>query len=162
MADKIKMKELLNECFEVISPLLSQKPAIQFTNHADDSVPKKFNGDKMKVKQILVNLLSNAVKFTKEGSIHLKVSAVSLDDIKKSSNKPSMLQNWTDQTSTDYLRFSVKDTGIGVHENDLETIFSAFEQVRTTYIVRASIYIYTTRRRRTSNKERSLVAPDLA
>ena len=129
LTERIKMKELLNECSEVVSPLLNKKPAIQYNKYELPNVPKKFTGDKTKVKQILVNLLSNAVKFTNSGSITLKVASVTKDNIKKSSTKPSMVQTWTDSACTDFLSFSVKDTGMGVHENDLETIFSAFEQV---------------------------------
>lgn len=130
VTEKIKIKELLSECSQVVSPLLNKKPAIQYTKYEQGNVPKKFTGDKTKVKQILVNLLSNAVKFTNSGRITVKVASVAKQNIKKSAKKPSMIQSWTDPACSDFLRFSVKDTGMGVHENDLETIFSAFEQVR--------------------------------
>jgi len=62
--------------------------------------------DKGRVRQVLLNILWNAVKFTGEGGIDLRVS----------------------ESETDFT-FSVTDTGIGIREDDLETIFDSFEQV---------------------------------
>jgi len=66
----------------------------------------KLNGDKGRVRQVLLNILGNAVKFTGEGGIDLRVS----------------------ENDTDFI-FSVTDTGIGIGEDDLETIFDIFKQV---------------------------------
>jgi signal transduction histidine kinase len=62
--------------------------------------------DRTKVKQILLNLLSNAVKFTHHGGVWLTVSKDEED-----------------------LRFDVRDTGIGIRETDLESIWEDFRQV---------------------------------
>lgn len=72
-----------------------------------------FIGDKMRLQQVLTNLLSNACKFTAEGgSVHLAVEE----------------QGYTEEAVM--LRFSVRDTGIGIKQEDKELIFHAFEQVK--------------------------------
>ncbi len=63
-------------------------------------------GDEAKLSQVLINLLGNAVKFTDEGSVRLRVSAVSEDE----------------------YQFEVIDTGAGISEGDQEAIFEAFTQ----------------------------------
>ena len=66
------------------------------------------DADQRRLKQILVNLLSNAIKFTESGSVTLKV-------------EPQ--ENW--------LNFSVIDTGIGISEANLKTLFQPFQQIQT-------------------------------
>lgn len=70
-------------------------------------------GDKLRLQQVLTNLLSNACKFTDQGgSIRLLIEEQS-----RTAEKTA-------------IRFSVKDTGIGIEKEDLERVFSAFEQVK--------------------------------
>ncbi|MBD3638012.1 MAG: response regulator [Crocinitomicaceae bacterium] len=66
--------------------------------------------DDLRLTQILNNLLSNAIKFTEEGAVKLNVATVK-------------------EKGTDYLRFQVEDSGIGIPEDELETIFENFNQV---------------------------------
>lgn len=81
------------------------------------------------MKQLLVNLLSNAVKFTSSGTIRLKVKLDTENSIGESAiGNFSLTQTWTKDCDS-FLKFSVKDTGVGVDVNDFEKIFSAFEQV---------------------------------
>lgn len=68
-------------------------------------------GDSMKLRQVLVNILGNASKFTKNGTVTLSVT----QEKKKNSNMT-------------FIRFSVKDTGIGISEENLSRIFNSFEQ----------------------------------
>ena len=70
-------------------------------------------GDDIRLKQILMNLLGNAVKFTHEGQIELKVRGHSLEEDRFE------------------LTFEVKDTGIGIKEEDLSKLFHTFSQVDT-------------------------------
>lgn len=72
-----------------------------------------FVGDKMRIQQVLTNLFSNACKFTdKGGTIQLVIEE----------------QDHSNDTAA--LRFSVRDTGIGINQEDLEQIFRAFEQAK--------------------------------
>ncbi|MEO6264419.1 MAG: histidine kinase dimerization/phospho-acceptor domain-containing protein, partial [Luteimonas sp.] len=74
-------------------------------------VPDSLHGDSGHLGQILINLLSNAIKFTERGKVALEVQV--LEPV----------------ANAVQLRFSVRDTGIGIPEDDLGRIFEAFEQV---------------------------------
>jgi len=69
--------------------------------------------DRFRLNQILVNLIGNAVKFTKEGFIEIGCNLV--DDNR-------------------YLEFYVKDTGVGISEENLQSIFRRFERIQTNYL----------------------------
>lgn len=73
-------------------------------------VPLNLIGDKERLAQILNNLINNAIKFTKKGGVSVKAELVSKSDRKVR------------------LRFTVKDTGIGIEQEKLEKIFQRFEQ----------------------------------
>lgn len=68
-------------------------------------------GDPLKLNQIMVNILGNAVKFTETGGIHLKVT-----------------ETRSETEGTVNVFFSVKDTGIGISEENIGKIFNSFEQ----------------------------------
>ncbi len=72
-------------------------------------------GDPLKLNQVLINILGNAVKFTSSGSITFTVTQKNND-------------NDSDYTQ---IRFSIKDTGIGIKEENLDHIFNSFEQEDT-------------------------------
>lgn len=80
----------------------------------DPEVPGVVSGDRVRYIQILNNLVNNAVKFTNEGSIQIKVS-----------------YEGQDQTNEDksYIKTQVIDTGIGIPNDKIEYVFSAFKQV---------------------------------
>ncbi|RZJ81572.1 MAG: response regulator [Flavobacterium sp.] len=70
-----------------------------------------FNGDSLRLKQVIMNLLSNAIKFTEKGSVTLKASVVA------GAKKQSV------------LKIQIIDTGIGIAQEDLDLIFDEFAQV---------------------------------
>jgi signal transduction histidine kinase/ActR/RegA family two-component response regulator len=82
---------------------------ISFRTDIDADVPHWVEGDASRVKQVLHNLIGNAIKFTDRGSVRLAVR-----------REPA--------SSAPLLRFSVEDTGVGIPEKDLATIFDAFRQ----------------------------------
>ncbi len=79
-----------------------------------DEVPHQVVSDPVRLRQVLVNLIGNAIKFTDQGSVQVYVDGLRLDD-----------GRWR-------LRFSIRDTGIGIPEDDLAQIFEAFAQADTT------------------------------
>jgi CheY-like chemotaxis protein len=78
---------------------------------ASPRVPMAVVGDPVRLQQILVNLVGNAVKFTREGEVTVTVECLHCED---------------DQV---LLRFSVKDSGIGIPEDKQEYLFDSFTQV---------------------------------
>ncbi|MCR5626912.1 MAG: response regulator [Lachnospiraceae bacterium] len=84
---------------------------LTFDLDIDQSLPSRLYGDMSKVKQIVLNLLTNAVKYTEFGGFTLKV----------------LMEEMTNETCR--IRFSVKDTGIGVKEEDMEKLFTAYERL---------------------------------
>ena len=83
---------------------------IDLAAYVGPEVPEKVIGDPMRIRQIVSNLVSNAVKFTENGHVRVSVRFDSLN-----------AQNGT-------LKFSVADTGVGISDEKLQTIFEAFAQ----------------------------------
>lgn len=76
----------------------------------DKNLPARMYGDDVRIRQVLINLLNNAVKYTDKGSVTFTISGEANDDIA-------------------LLHFSVRDTGIGIKEEDLSKLFSEFERI---------------------------------
>lgn len=82
---------------------------LEFNIVSKGAVDEKVDGDPTKLLQILVNLTSNAIKFTEQGSVTVEVGAL---------KQKEMLQ----------LRIKIKDTGIGIPEDDQKHLFQSFTQ----------------------------------
>lgn len=93
----------------------------------DHSARITIRADERMLKQVMFNLLSNAVKFTPEGG---QVSVTARGSVQSSELPQKALQLLAEkqEISDCYLLISVTDTGIGLHEDDLERIFKPFEQ----------------------------------
>ncbi|MBR0172418.1 MAG: response regulator [Lachnospiraceae bacterium] len=89
---------------------------LAFTVDVDETLPDGFIGDEVRVRQILTNILSNAVKYTDEGSVSLSVRGDAA----------------TKRGMTNRLVFTVKDTGIGIREEDRKKLFAKFQRVDLT------------------------------
>ena len=89
----------------------SEEKDLYFKVNVDANLPKVLYGDAGKIKQITLNLLTNAVKYTEEGGFSLNV----------------VVTNRTEEYCD--IRISVKDTGIGVKEEDSEKLFTAYERL---------------------------------
>ncbi len=87
----------------------------------DQGLPTYVHGDERRLRQILLNLLGNAVKFTDVGNVSLRVSE--LDELDELNN--STTQQLNNSTT---LRFEIKDTGVGISPEELNTIFDPFRQ----------------------------------
>lgn len=96
----------------------AQAKALTFDYSVSKDVPPTLHGDSGHLRQILINLISNAIKFTEQGRVSLAVSLLPAEESAKS-----------DVNATVQVRFSVRDTGIGIPEEDIARIFEPFEQV---------------------------------
>lgn len=76
----------------------------------DNSVPALLKSDPTRLTQILINLMGNAIKFTESGFVELKVEKIA------------------ETASESEIRFTVKDTGIGIKKENLDRIFERFSQ----------------------------------
>ena len=89
----------------------AQAKGLELIYEVEDDTPDRIVGDSGRLKQVLINLLGNAIKFTEQGEVLVSVKAEQLLDSKLK------------------LYFEVRDTGVGIPEEKLATIFQAFEQV---------------------------------
>ena len=104
-------KEVLENLESVVSDMAYDKN-LELTIEIDPDIPDALIGDPMRIGQILLNLTNNAIKFTHKGSISVKLDLLMLDK----------------QDLSISLRGSISDTGIGIEENAIKRLFSAFAQ----------------------------------
>ncbi len=101
--------DLLNEIKGTFS-IAAQKKGLAFETKIDESLPGYVKGDRVRVRQVIVNLVNNAIKYTREGSVKLKVDG-SIND------------------GNVVYKVAVSDTGIGIKEENLGSLFHAFERI---------------------------------
>lgn len=126
--EQVNLNGLLTRSFEVISPLMNRK-ALSFKVVIRGKICD-FYSDAFRLQQILINLLSNAIKFTNSGSVTISVSVKDAERIKKYKSTSSQNKKEPHKTQQpQYIKFSVTDTGIGLEEDELKSVFKSFEQV---------------------------------
>ena len=103
-----ELSDLVSSVNNVIN-MRAEEKKIQLTISAPPDMPKTLMGDDVRIKQIITNILSNAVKYTNEGFVHMSLYGETIGD------------RW-------FLVCSVKDSGIGIRQQDIPTIFDAFSR----------------------------------
>ncbi len=91
----------------------AEEKGIQLASTAEPDLPTRIEGDERRLRQVLINLIGNAIKFTQTGQVLLQVSRLDADNR---------------QERHVVLRFEVIDSGIGLSADQIEEIFSPFEQ----------------------------------
>ncbi|MBW8325990.1 MAG: PAS domain S-box protein [Prolixibacteraceae bacterium] len=110
---KTDLIELAEQSSDIIKYHASQK-GLELLLNIQPEIPRFVFADPVRLKQILINLLGNAVKFTESGEIELKIE-------------------FTPKTeSTGLFALSVRDTGIGIEEEQRKKLFKAFSQADTS------------------------------
>jgi two-component system sensor histidine kinase/response regulator len=104
-----RLRESLAQTFKTLKRPAQEKGLV-LNLQVDPEVVDSLEGDPVRLRQIIVNLIGNAIKFTHSGGVTLSVQQESQDA----------------QRAT--LRFTVKDTGIGIPPNKQKEIFSSFTQ----------------------------------
>ena len=97
---------------------VAEKNEVQFEVIVDEDLPKEIFVDPTKLQQVLNNLLSNAFKFTESGKVGLSLVPSSADEVLSSQLDPNH----------SYLACIVEDSGIGMTEQQLSSVFEAFIQ----------------------------------
>lgn len=114
-AEPFDLLESIERVTTLIKPMLDKKE-LSFSKVIHTDLSEMVN-DRRRLEQILINLMNNAIKFTERGSIILEVDVVN-DFISAIENR-----------SCKAVRFKIKDTGIGIKQDDLATLFQPFKQV---------------------------------
>lgn len=101
---------LIADLYHMIQPR-AQKKKLSFVMDIAEDIPKKLHGDDVRIRQVLTNLLTNAVKYTQEGTV-------------------TFCLQWkkTEERKAELLA-QVRDTGIGIREEDMERLFSDFQRL---------------------------------
>ncbi len=104
-----QLGNLLNDLYNMMSLKANEKGlALEFI--IDKNIPRGYLGDDKRIRQILINLLSNAVKYTVKGTVTLELTY-------KTDNENAV------------LHYAVKDTGIGIKEENIEKLFGEFQRI---------------------------------
>ncbi|MGH8354229.1 MAG: response regulator, partial [Pseudomonas sp.] len=110
--EPLNMQDMLVELDASLRPMAEIKGLSLITN-LESGVPRVIHSDRVRLHQILRNLLSNALKFTEHGEVELAVGSLPGDD----------------GDGREVLRFVVRDTGIGIPQEQHDRIFQAFQQI---------------------------------
>ena len=100
---------VLNDLYSMVS-IRAKEKELNLTFDVDEKIPRAYCGDAKRIKQVVLNILTNAIKYTTQGSVLLKVSC-----------------NKVEQEEA-VLKFSVKDTGSGIQNENIEKIYDAFQR----------------------------------
>jgi signal transduction histidine kinase/ActR/RegA family two-component response regulator len=112
--EAMNLRKMLSKVVTVIKFRLQERRQ-QFSLTVDRTLPKTILCDDQRLSQVLINLLGNAIKFTPEGGeIKLTVQQIAQHDTRCT------------------IRFEVRDTGIGISEEQREKLFSSFVQAENT------------------------------
>ncbi|MCA3627274.1 MAG: response regulator [Methylobacterium sp.] len=117
-AGKIELETIpvtVEDIVETVAQLFEEKArskGLDLSTHLSPTVPGRIGTDPTRLNQVLSNLVNNALKFTESGSVNLTVDR--------------------DPENPGNLRFSVRDTGIGIARDKLATVFDAFSQADQT------------------------------
>ena len=115
------LEYLIGGVLKILHQKIGSKPVDLNLMYAGN-VPRHFKGDPTRIRQIFLNLVGNAIKFTDTGDITIRVEpgVLAVPGVSVAANNAHV------------LRFSIRDTGIGIPKEKQESIFEAFTQVDST------------------------------
>lgn len=111
--EPFELKKVIEETFDLLYYRALGKRLELFYN-IESTIPAYVMGDSMRLKQVLVNLVGNAIKFTEKG--HILITAQLVPSVSEKLN----------------IKFSVKDTGSGISEEQRQRLFQSFQQADTS------------------------------
>ncbi|MDA0709307.1 MAG: response regulator [bacterium] len=107
------LRDLVGDILKMFG-MRAEAKELELTHSVDKGVPDALLGDVGRLRQVIIYLIGNAIKFTERGEVVLSVT----------------LETQTDERAT--VRFSVRDTGIGISKAQQESLFLAFTQADTS------------------------------
>lgn len=109
----LSLETILTTVSEIVRKQVNDK-GIELIIYIDHKLPSLFKGDPVRLQQIILNLVSNAIKFTDKGEVFIEISKGKITE---------------DRIN---VIFSIKDTGIGISEENQKKLFSAFTQAESS------------------------------
>lgn len=106
------LSSLINDLVNMIHVKADDK-GLALSLDFDKNLPKMLNGDEVRFKQVVTNILTNAVKYTEKGSVTFSIGFKRIDD----------------EPDNVILLVSIKDTGIGIKQEDMKKLFTEFERI---------------------------------
>jgi signal transduction histidine kinase len=107
------LQQTVSETLKTLAPRAGQK-GLELIYDLADNVPHNVVGDPTRLRQVLINLIGNAIKFTSTGEVVVSLAVEASDD------------------TTATLQVAVRDSGIGIPSDKLDSIFEAFSQADTS------------------------------
>lgn len=104
-----ELNQMIYDTISFVQPKIDAKQ-LDFFVEVAPGLPRGYYGDDIRIRQVLINLLSNAVKYTHEGFVRFVVTG-------------DYHGEYVD------LNFQIRDTGIGIKEEDIQRLFIAFERI---------------------------------
>ncbi len=104
---------VMRDLSDIISLKAGEKD-IEILYDVDPKLPKRLLGDPLRLGQLLLNLTNNAIKFTDQGEVVVRIKEESVEG------------------ENICIRFDIEDTGIGIDINDIDKLFTSFEQADTS------------------------------
>ena len=109
--EEYDFSSLIHDIMNMIS-MKAENKGLSVHLSIENQLPSQLWGDDVRLRQVLINLMNNAVKYTEQGSVTLSVQGHS-----------------NLETNTISLTFHVKDTGIGIKQEDISKLFAEFERI---------------------------------
>ncbi|MDT7041886.1 response regulator [Candidatus Nitronereus thalassa] len=119
------LQELLEDVLDILA-LRAHDKGLHLSGWVSHDVPGGLRGDPMRLRQILTNLVSNAIKFTERGEVIVEIKPQARD-----AHSDTLAVGRTDLKTVE-LKFSVRDTGIGITPEGQHRLFQAFSQADST------------------------------
>ena len=113
--EPVDLVEVMSQTWDLFLPIAKEN-GVELHLEFDPDIPRLLLGDATRVQQILTNLVGNALKFTPEGQVALEAARLS-------STRPNECR----------VLFSVTDTGIGIPDDKVDSLFRPFSQVNEGY-----------------------------
>lgn len=105
-----RLDSVINDLVNMIKGKIEEK-GLAFKINITPNLPVQLHGDEVRIKQVILNILNNAVKYTKNGSVEFNIGYEQQDD------------------NTINLLVAVKDTGIGIKQEDMASLFSPYQRL---------------------------------
>ena len=119
---EFSLEQMLRDTLKSLAVRAHQKN-LELLLHIAPDVPDRLMGDPGRLRQVLVNLIGNAIKFTPSGEVEVAVHRI---------GPTALTQTPTPAATATDLRFSVRDTGIGIARDKFKAVFDSFSQADTS------------------------------